>query len=302
MSERHDLTFMVDGQMCSASIYTPPSPLGPLPCVVMAHGTTGTMDFALPSYAARFTRAGLAVFVFDYRHFGASDGEPRQLIRVPEQLQDMRAAVAFARSRPELDAQRTALWGTSLGAGHVLSIAATDPSIAAVVAQLPFLGVDPRNESPRTTSVTLTLFTQAVRDTVGAWFGSVPVMMPMLGRPGEVAVFTGQEDYEAVEALAATAPMWRNEMAARSLFSLLRYRPVSLARDVRAPMLFLVAEGDTAASNRLTEHAAREAPRGELRRYPGSHFSAYQGPVFEQMVADETAFLVEHLAEHAGAH
>lgn len=40
-----------------------------------------------------------------------------------------------------------------------------------------------------------------------------------------------------------------------------------------------------------TEQAAQDAPHAELRRYPGSHFSAYQGGVFEQMVSDEVEFL-----------
>ena len=73
---------------------------GRAPCVVMAHGTTGTMDFGLARYAQRFAAAGFAVLVFDYRHFGASDGRPRQLIRVGRQVADWRAAVWFARALP----------------------------------------------------------------------------------------------------------------------------------------------------------------------------------------------------------
>lgn len=146
---------------------------------------------------------------------------------------------------------RVALWGTSLGAGHVLSVAARDRTIAAGVAQLPSMGVDPRNKSPRPASLTLRLFVRAVRDAAGARLGRPCVTMPMLGRPGEMAVFTGAEDYESMRALEAAAPEWRNAMAARSLFSLLRYKPVKLAGQVSVPLLFLAAEDDTAASMRL---------------------------------------------------
>jgi dienelactone hydrolase len=265
----------------------------------MAHGTTGTRDFALPSYSARFAAAGLAVLAFDYRHFGASEGEPRQLIDVQAQLADLRTAISHVRALPEVDAARVALWGTSLGAGHVLSIAAEDAALAAGVAQLPFLGVDPRHKSPRSTAVTLKLFARAVRDAAGSRFGRPAVMMPMLGQPGEVAVFTGADDYESMRALETAAPEWRNAMAGRSLFSLLRYKPVKLAARVSVPLLILAAEGDTAASMRLTEQAAENAPRAELRRYPGSHFSAYRGEVLEQMAADEIAFLSEHLQQRS---
>ena len=42
--------------------------------------------------------------------------------------------------------------------------------------------------------------------------------------------------------------------------------------------------------------AARRAPLGELRTYPGvDHFDIYDGPEFEAVVADEVTFLRRHL-------
>lgn len=95
-------------------------------------------------------------------------------------------------------------------------------------------------------------------------------MVPMVGAPGAVAVFTGAGDDAAVRELTASAPSWRNEMAARSLFSLIRYRPGERAGRVGMPLLVCVAEEDTAASEALAVRAARRAPRGELRRRPGA--------------------------------
>jgi fermentation-respiration switch protein FrsA (DUF1100 family) len=104
-----------------------------------------------------------------------------------------------------------------------------------------------------------------------------------------------------MRALAAAAPEWRNAMTARSLFSLLRYKPVKVAGRGRIPLLILAADDDTAASMRLAEQAAVEAPHAQLRRYPGGHFSAYSGEVFERIVADEVAFLSEHLRARSSA-
>jgi hypothetical protein len=125
-------------------------------------------------------------------------------------------------------------------------VAADDPSIAAVVAQLPFMGVDLRGSSPRTGRVTRTLFRAAIRDAIGGVFGRAPVTIPMVGEPGAVAVFTGTEDNTVARALAAEAPEWRNEMAARSLFSLIGYRPGKLAGRLVMPLLICVADDDTA--------------------------------------------------------
>jgi uncharacterized protein len=65
------------------------------------------------------------------------------------------------------------------------------------------------------------------------------------------------------------------------------------------PPLMCVADGDTAASVPLAIRAAEQAPRGQLRRYPGGHFGACLGAVFEQMVTDQVAFLQRHLAPAA---
>ena len=63
------------------------------------------------------------------------------------------------------------------------------------------------------------------------------------------------------------------------------------------PALFCVAEEDTAASLALAVRAAEHAPRGELRQYPGGHFAAYVGDVFERMATDQVVFLRQHLVQ-----
>ncbi len=42
----------------------------------------------LNTYAERFSSAGYACFLFDYRNHGANDGNKRQRINVREQLAD----------------------------------------------------------------------------------------------------------------------------------------------------------------------------------------------------------------------
>jgi alpha-beta hydrolase superfamily lysophospholipase len=107
------------------------------------------MDWILPSYAERFAVAGFAVLTFDYRCFGESEGQPRQLIDVKQQREDIRAATHFARRTEGIDPARIALWGTSLGGGHVIVVAADDPEIAAVIAQVP--GIDLATKEARAT-------------------------------------------------------------------------------------------------------------------------------------------------------
>ncbi len=109
------------------------------PCVVMAHGIGGTRDSSLLAFAEAFAEAGLDVVLFDYRGFGDSTGESRQLGWPPRHRDDYRAAVEFARGLGGVDPARIVLWGTSWSGGHVVHVAADDPQIAAVISQTPDL-------------------------------------------------------------------------------------------------------------------------------------------------------------------
>ena len=82
------------GLQCAASHFRPTDMPGVrAPCVVMAHGFTGTRD-QLTCYAETFARAGLAALTFDYRHFGESEGSPRQIVDIGKQMEDWRSAIA----------------------------------------------------------------------------------------------------------------------------------------------------------------------------------------------------------------
>ena len=49
-------------------------------CFVMARGMAAVKEMRLNPFASAFAAAGYNVFVFDYRYFGESGGEPRQLV------------------------------------------------------------------------------------------------------------------------------------------------------------------------------------------------------------------------------
>ena len=137
---RHDVVFDSQGIACHAWHYSAAKTRTVRkPCIVMANGLAGTRASGLEPFAERFMAAGFDVLVFDYRFFGDSDGEPRQLLTVRHQLADWRAAVAFARALPGVDAERIALWGVSMSGGHVVSLAAEDLRVAAISALVPMV-------------------------------------------------------------------------------------------------------------------------------------------------------------------
>lgn len=295
---RTRVEFDSGGVRCAGYLYLPPASGGDgLPCVVMAHGFAGTMEF-LFQRANHFAEAGMAALVFDYRHFGASDGHPRQLMDLPSQQDDWRAAVRFARGRPELDATRVALWGSSLSGGHVITIGAEDQAVAAVVAQVPWLG-DGRplgrklRHALRWNSVKLTI--AAVRDARGARRGAAPLLAPVIGEPGSGAMFTDPAAKLALDTAGLTDVLWRNEFTPRVALVLARYRPGTHMARLTMPVLVCASEGDVDIPLGFVRAAVARAPRGELRIYPGNHFEIYHGPAQRQIMADQTDFLRTHL-------
>src|SRR5688572_32040331 len=113
--DREAASFESDGERCAATWYWPDGAAARWPCVVLAHGFSGTRDWILPDFGQRFAAAGFAALAFDYRHLGESAGTPRQIVDVRRQRADLRAAFAHARREPRIDPRRLALWGTSLG-------------------------------------------------------------------------------------------------------------------------------------------------------------------------------------------
>jgi dienelactone hydrolase len=103
----------------------------------LAHGFAAFRELRLDAYAARFAQAGYAALVFDYRNWGASDGQPRRVLDIGNQHADWRAAVAYARTLDGVDTSRVAGWGSSFGGGHVLGLAAHDRALAAAIVQVP---------------------------------------------------------------------------------------------------------------------------------------------------------------------
>ncbi|HYI37529.1 MAG TPA: alpha/beta hydrolase [Thermoleophilaceae bacterium] len=290
---RADSHFSSGGSECAAWLYEPEGD-GPHPCVVMAHGFSAVREQRLDAYAERFAAAGMAVLVFDYRHFGASQGEPRQLLSIARQLADWHAAVAHARNLPGVDARRVAVWGSSFSGGHVIAVAAKDPAIAAVVSQAPFtdglsaIAVGGAKQALKLTGA-------GMRDAVAMLLRREPSYLPAVGPPGTLAVMTAPEAQPGFEAMDPPGSTWQNRVAGRVALMVGGYRPYAKFGKLRQPVFVAVCEQDATTPSGPAVKAAEKSPNAELVRYPIGHFEIYVDPQFETTVADQTDFLVRNL-------
>ncbi len=290
---RTDSHFTSRGVRCAGWLYRPKGIERP-PIVIMAHGFGAEKAFGLAPFAERFVRRGMAAYVFDYRCFGESEGEPRNLVHPFRHLEDWKAAIDHVRALPGIDGGRLALWGSSFGGGHAIVTASREPGIAAIVAQVPF--VDPL-ASIRATGWGHAW--QAVRagfrDLFRIVTGRPPYYVPIVGTPETFALMNTPDALPGVLALIPEGSTWQNECPARIALIMSFYRPCSAAARVRCPALLVMAEKDSLIPAEAVEKTARRMPNGRLLRMPLGHFEVYTGSGFEEAVESEASFLEEHL-------
>jgi uncharacterized protein len=294
--ERREVSFISQGEQLAAWLYEDrvkgPGPLAPV--VVMAHGLGGVREAGLAPFAERFAAAGLRVMVFDYAGFGGSTGEPRQVVDIERQLGDWRAAIGFARGLDGVDADRVAIWGTSLGGGHAITIAAEDSKLAAAVANAPMADgiAAARRIEPRRLAWGAGM---GARDELARLRGQAPVYMPMTAPVGGMAAMTADDAHRGYARIVPERSTWQNRMAARLMLRFPLYRPVRGAAGIRCPILVCICDRDGITPPEPAARVAADAPRGEARHYGGGHFDIYVDELFEQASADQTEFLVRNL-------
>ncbi len=302
MLSKQEMSFESQGVVCRGDFYRPDTASGDVPCVVMGHGFAAVRDAGLAPFVEAFVATGYAVFVFDYRHFGNSDGEPRQLLVPAREVEDWLAAIAFVRNLDGVNAGAIALWGTSFGGGLVTSAAARDGGVQAIIAQCPMMDGAASVQAVigyAGISQALKLTAHGVFDMVRGLLGMAPHYIQSAGRPGEVAAMSAADCYDGYMALMpAGAP---NRVAARIAATLMLFRPVTQASKVTCPALILVCERDTVAPVSAAEKAAARMARAEVKRYPVGHFDIYQGEARALSLADQLAFLARHLPLNTAA-
>ncbi len=286
---REEVRFRSGDDECAAWLFRPDGE-EPGPCIVLAHGFGGTREARLDAYAERFCAAGYVALVFDYRHFGASSGEPRQLISIRGQRADWRAAVAYARELEDVDANRVVAWGTSFSGGYVIELAAADKRLVATIAQTPF------TDGPVTlrglgAANLARLAGAAIRDQLRALLGREPYPIPLVAPPGTVAAMNTPDALPGYTALYPPDQPMRNEFLPRSVVGLPFFSPLRQAAAVECPLLVQVCADDAVTPPPPARKVAERAPRGELREYPGGHFEIYLGDHFERSISDQLDFL-----------
>ena len=106
----------------------------PVPAVVALHGAGGNVS-GMEQYASTLAAQGFAVYLLHYfdRTGTESADKPTILRNFPLWMKTLWDAISFVETQPQVDRERIALLGFSLGAYLSLANSAIDPRVKAVV-------------------------------------------------------------------------------------------------------------------------------------------------------------------------
>jgi fermentation-respiration switch protein FrsA (DUF1100 family) len=258
--------------------------------VIFCQGFTGVKEMYLPKNAERLRAEGYITLNFDYRYFGESGGEPRSRLVPMAQVTDIRNAITYMQTLPEVNPDRIGLYGTSFGCANVVYTAGVDERAKCIVA-----AVGPGDcERQFRLGPNFDAFMDKVRRAKAEFVatGKVTYMQTarMMARdPGVVA------DLEKAQ---GHFPTWRPEVSFESLSDVIEFKPESVA-DRISPRALLLLHTDKDKLVPLSEaqsiYAKARHPKKLVVLENMVHEDVYHGQGFEQVVQHTNTWFTEHM-------
>lgn len=288
--ERH-VGFFSDGAQM-AGVLRFPEGLAPgerRPAVVLCAGFSLVKEVWLPANARALNAAGYITLNFDYRTFGESEGAPRCRLVPRMQVEDVRSALSYLQTLPEVNGEQLALFGVSLGASIAVAAAGVDKRVKACVA-VAGPGDLHRVWSAFPTFEGFNAKVQAARRTFCATGQATYIsVLKLLSSDPETCALLARD--------AKDFPRWRLEVTFESLADLFEFRPEAVAGGIRAG-LFIYPAADALISKFEVQSMASKC--GGLTRALAlegvRHADIYNdGPGFAPIMAATVGFLAEQL-------
>jgi fermentation-respiration switch protein FrsA (DUF1100 family) len=130
----NDISFRSNGRLLLGHLYVP-DPLAPgekVPAVVVVGPASSTKGQVPAVYSQRLSELGYAAVAFDHTSYGESEGTPRADEDPFTKIEDIKNAVTFLSSRPEVEPTRIVAVGVCAGGGYAPAAAVADRRIKAV--------------------------------------------------------------------------------------------------------------------------------------------------------------------------
>jgi len=260
--------------------------------LVFAGPLTSVKEQATGNYAVAMAARGFVTLTFDHRHFGESEGFPRQYEHPGRKVDDFRGAFAFLGSRPEVDTGRMGAVGICAGAGYLAPAVAGDARVRAwgavagffhdAAKQRKWMGDDYEPTLERAVTAR-----EEFEDT-----GEAEVI-PAVG-DGEVAMPLA-EAFEYYGTVRGRVPNYINEIALMSHEHTLTWDAQAAAYDITVPTLLVHSENAFAPGLAKKFFSALGGLKEQVWIESKGHIDFYDEP-------ERIGSASDHLARHFRAH
>ena len=124
----YPVSYRLNGLDIVANVYTPANydPSRKYPAIIVAHPNGGVKEQVAGLYAQRLAEQGYITIAADSAYQGGSGGEPRNVDKPANRIEDIHGAADFITRFPGVDAARLGLLGICGGGGYSLAAAKTD--------------------------------------------------------------------------------------------------------------------------------------------------------------------------------
>jgi dienelactone hydrolase len=296
--QRESITIWSQGVRLAGDIYKPGN-LGAtekLPGIIMVPGWGGSKKNLEKNYTPHFAEQGFVVLAFDFKGWGESDGplvtlEPlpeteeaaeltlkathiREIVNPFSMSEDVRAALNYLGAEPGVMPDNLGIWGTSMGGGLALVMAATDDRIKALVSQM-----GPVN------------YKYNLKDIPDQKMRHVEAMVAR----GELPPYPGPKDTPNPQLKGY--PDW---------VAMKRFDPMSRLNGLNAPTLIIDAEEealfDTRKNGLLVYETIKDRLESRYVTYPGRHYDMYEGENLKAARDMAVQWFIKHLRADLSAY
>lgn len=245
---------------------------GPWPGIVQGPGWLGLKDARLyVPYHESLTEAGFAVLILDYRGFGDSGGD-RGALSLRMQVDDLRNAVTYLTTRPDVDPQRIGVFGSGgTGGGNAVLLAAADERVRCCVSQVPVADGEDWLRRMRSAADWDAFLERLAEDrTARVLQGRGALVHPR----EEIMVPTAERRATSVKADVDGRVPSRVPLAAAD--EIIAYRPIEMAGRARNLLVVAVAaDAVTPTDHAVAIYEAAPEPKRLIMQHRTTHYAAY---------------------------
>jgi len=279
------ISFLSENCKIAGNLYLPKNGVGKkIPGIVLCHGFAGVKELLIPAYAEKFAANGFAVLAFDYRGFGASDGEQGRL--VPRlQVEDIKNAITFLATQVEVDEECIGLWGTSYGGANAIVVASSDSRVKCLCVQLTF-GDGERVITANMSAAEVIRFKEMLAKMQSKKEQTGKEMMVPISK-----VLSDEQSKKFFQEYA-NSPSLNIKIPFLTVAETMKHKPELFLKNITIPFLIVGAEKDSV--NPVTEsynlYSAAVAPKELFIIKDATHFELYSGKYFTQAIEKELAW------------